>query len=167
MKQWFFLVCLVGLLPWSGRGAEGVPALAMIDYDGFVAAKDVKGPRLQWAVWPDGGILWRGEGGRIFSGRIEATKVQTVLTRLDGLRIFDENSFRHAWLVPDGGSSVIWVQSGTRHTRLSLWREDDKEKSEDYQKLLKVWREVKAAVTEVIPKEGKLYTGPTALNLPR
>ena len=167
MKRWFFRLCFVGLLPWAGHGAEDVPALALVDYDGFVRAKDAQGPQLQWAIWLDGRTIWRGKGERLLSRHLEAAKVRALLKRLDGLRIFDENSFRHEWLVPDGGSSVIWVQSGAQHTRLSLWREDGKEKSGEFQQLLKVWSEVKSAVAEVIPKDGKLYTGPTTLDLPR
>ena len=166
MKRRFLLLCLAALLPWNGKGADTSPAAAIVEEEGFVAASDARGPRIRLAIWPDGRIIWESQPGRFLTGHVDAPKIQALLDRFTQSKVFDAESFRHSWIAPDAGYTLIWLQAGEQHTRLELWKEDPDDKSADYRKFIQVWKDLRAATSALIPKKGKLYTGSTKLRLP-
>jgi hypothetical protein len=198
MNQRLFLFCLATLsLPQLARCGDSPPAVAIFEESlGRAAPRSDPSPRLQVAIWPDGQIIWandQAKGGPPFlSARIEPRKVQALLDRFEREHVFDSKSFRHSWFGPDSSFTTIWLQSGTRHTRLESWHEGFEQRpnlvalstgvtslngtsreealrkdTEEYQRFRRIWSDLRSSVSALVPKHGEPYKGSTALKLPK
>ena len=191
MKQWLLALCLALLLPPVGRGADSAPAVAIFSrLSGLprVGGEAELRPRASVTVWPDGRIIWardQSRGGPPFlSAHIAPQQVQALLDRFAREGVFDARSFQHAQYGPDSYVTTIWLQSGTRHTRLDSWHENYEGRSnlvasshgiaplngrtredvlrhdtKDYQRFRHTWAELRRAIGALIPKHGEAYSG--------
>jgi hypothetical protein len=174
---------------------QGLPAVAVFTEDWSLGSTNI-GPRFLTAVWPDGRIIWarnQQEGGPPYlTAKIEPVKVQTLLEQFAKPGVFDKPGLRRSWFGPDSSFQVIWLQSGTNTTRLETWhelfernpklvvisggvttlnrrkREDViRTDSKEFRDFRQLWTDLRAAVTGLIPADGRDYWGTLELKIPR
>ncbi len=197
MKPRFLVLYLAVLFPLLSYAAEQTPAIAIfIEAHDLVAPGAERKSGLIVAIWPNGRIVWsrdqQGGGTPYFTARVDRRSVQAVLDRVEGERVFDSRSFRHSWFGPDSTFTTIWLQSGARHTRLQSWHEGFEQRptlvalstgvttldgvtreealrrdTKEYQRFRRIWADLRAGVSALVPRHGQPYNGSTELTLPK
>jgi hypothetical protein len=194
MKLPILILWLAVAFPFMARCADSAPAIAVFTSSGLPLPGIDSNPHLIVGIWPDGRMIWSRDqrsGGRPYlSARVEPKSVQALLDRFERENVFDEKDFRHSWVGPDSPFTTIWLQSGDRQTRLESWHEQFETQphlvalsigvtalngrtrenalqndTKEYQRFRQIWADLRNAVATLIPKHGRVYTGPTALDL--
>ncbi len=183
--------------PVIARGAEPSPAMAVwIESFGKGAAGTDSGPHFISAVWPDGRIVWSRDqqagGPPYLTASIEPARITKLLKQFEQRGVFNRRGARRLWFGPDSSFHAIWLQSGTRHTRLETWHElfernpklvvinggvtslDGRSREEairgdtkEFREFRHLWSDLRAAMTALIPPSGKGYSGALAFKLPK
>jgi len=185
------------LLPLIGRCVEAAPAIAVFTESmGRVATGTDRGPHFLTTVWSDGRIVWSRDqqkgGAPYLTARIEPTRVQELLKQFDERGVFKKPGLRRSWFGPDSSFHAICLSSGDRQTRLATWHEgfernpnlvvinggvtslngrnrDEVIRSDtkEFQEFRRVWSELRAAITALIPADGQPYSGAMIFKLPQ
>lgn len=183
------------LLALSLRGFAAEPAKRPItDADAVLAIYtedwglgSSSGPQLILSIWGDGYIVWsedRLKGGAPYhAGRIEAKKIDQLLSRLERDGIFDEKSLADPHFGPDSTFTVIQIRRGKKQIEMRSWHELaeshegtfapaeirslegqqlfaalKKQSSENLLYRL-VWNEIRARTAELVPSNGSAVDG--------
>jgi hypothetical protein len=135
------------------------------------------------------------KGGPPFrTATVKAASLEENLAKFEKAAVFEKEkkSFRHSWYGPDSTYHSIWLCRGDKHTRIETWHELfeanpnlvvinggitslNGRKREDviasdtkeFQAFRKLWTELRTSTSALIPKEGKPFTEPLKLKLPR
>jgi hypothetical protein len=152
-----------------GRGSDGTPAII-------------------FAAWPDGRIVWSGDGlhgGAPYrTGNIDPQKVATLLKRFEKDGLFAIEKLNRANFGPDSQFTTVFVKSGTKQVAMQSWHElfesadklvvtsagasvlEDAQRLEvlskepnDYLFFRFVWSETRSKLMELIPKDSSASPG--------
>lgn len=191
----FFVAAL--LLQLVGRCAEAVPAIAVFTESmGLVAPGTDAGPRFLTVAWSDGRIVWARDqesgGAPYLTARIEPGRITELLKQFDERGVFKKPGLRRSWFGPDSSSHAICLSSGNQQTRLATWHElfernpnlvvinggvgslNGRKREEvirgdtkEFQEFRRVWSDLRAAITALIPADGEPYSGAMTFKLPQ
>ena len=197
MNRAFLLLSLAILSPFIGRCAEAVPAIAVLTESiGLVAPGTDSGPHFLTVAWRDGRIVWsrnqQSGGAPYLTARIEPARITELLKQFEARGVFTKPGLRRSWLGPDSSSHAICLSSGNRQTRLATWHElfernpklvvvnggvtslDGRNRDEvirndtkEFQEFRRVWSDLRAAITALIPADGEPYSGAMTFKLPQ
>ena len=197
MNHPFLLLVAALLLPLIGRCAEAGPAIAVFTESmGLVAPGTDSGPHFLTALWIDGRTVWSRDqqsgGAPYLTARIEPFRVQELLKQFEERGVLKKPGPRRSWFGPDSSCHVIWLSSGDRHTRLETWHElfehnpklvvingsvgslngrsrEDVIRSDtkEFRDFRRLWADLRAAVTALIPAAGEPYSRAMTFKLPR
>jgi hypothetical protein len=145
------------------------------------------------ALWDDGRIVWStatsGGGPPYRVARFDQAKLHALLDRLEHERQFSDTTTRRSWFGPDASYTTIAVDDGRRRLRLQSWHEFAEQKTNliataggleplagrdreqlllsqpaDYRRFLQIWKDIRQAVTVLIPRSGEPFDGPININ---
>jgi hypothetical protein len=167
--------------------AEAETIVAVYDLD-WGRASPPRGPNLIAAVWGDGKVVWskdRVRGGAPYlAGHIDPKKLTALVARLERDGAFADERLGRAHFGPDSQFTTVVVNSGKRRLKLESWhevfetneklvatsrgigsldgrrREDVlREDTADYRHFRSTWDGIRAAIGDLIPKEGQATAG--------
>ena len=196
MNRPYLLLLAALLLPLTGRCDESTPAIAVFTESmGLVTPGTDSGRHFLTTVWSDGRIVWSRDqqkgGPPYLTGQIAPERVQELLKQFDQRGVFTKRELRRSWFGPDSSYHAISLTLGTQQTRLATWHErfernpnlvvinggvtslDGRNRDEvirsdtsEFKEFRGVWNELRAAITALIPADGKPYSGAMTFKLP-
>ena len=197
MNQPIIYFLFAVLAPCIASCADTPPAIAVfIESLGLAAPGTDSSPHFISAVWPDGRIVWSRDqqvgGPPYLTATVEPARIQELLKQSAQRGLFSKRGLRRSWFGPDSSYHAIWLQSGSRHTRLETWHElfernpklvvinggvgslngrnrDEviRNDTKEFREFRQLWSDLRAATTALIPPTGKSYSGALDFKLPR
>jgi hypothetical protein len=148
----------------------------------------IKPPGLIFVAWPDGRVVWSGDGvngGAPYkTGKIEPKKIAALLTRCDDDGLFASKKLNEPHFGPDSSFVTVLIKSGKGQVKMESWHElfeDDgkgvatdrgagglqgrrrldvlSDESKEYLFFRFVWSETRSKLADLIPAESTKTNG--------